>query len=69
MQGTRSAPPNTLSWRGAQGGILQIISTTTGEQLAACKLHSFPQFDAMSVAEGRLFTSLENGTVSCNAEK
>ncbi len=55
------------AWRGARGGILQVRSTETGAQIGAYKLDSFPRFDGMSVAEGKLFMSLVNGTVSCYA--
>ena len=45
------------------------MSADTGEKLAEYKLDSFPVFDGMSLADGKLFMSLKDGTVACYAEK
>jgi len=57
------------AWQGKSGGVLWAVSADTGEKLAEYKLDSFPVFDGMSLADGKLFMSLKDGTVACYAEK
>jgi hypothetical protein len=53
------------AWQGRRGGILWIVSAETGEKLAEHKLDTFPVFDGLSAAGGRLYLSLRDGRVAC----
>ena len=53
------------AWRGKSGGLLLAVSAETGEKLAEYKLASYPVFDGMSVADGKLFMALKDGSVVC----
>ncbi len=53
------------AWRGKMGGLLQAVDARSGETLAECKLDSYPAFDGMSSANGKLFMSMKDGTVRC----
>jgi len=55
------------AWQGKSGGLLQVVSAETGEKLAEYKLDSYPVFDGISVADGRLYMSLRDGKVACYA--
>ena len=57
------------AWRGKSGGLLLALSAETGEKLAEYKLDSYPVFDGMSIAEGKLFMSLRDGRVVGYAER
>ena len=48
-----------------KGGVLRMVSKSTGEKIAECKLDSPPVFQGMAAAGGQLFLSLKNGTVVC----
>jgi outer membrane protein assembly factor BamB len=66
-----SADPNVLerladqdaALKGAQGMLLQAISVADGSKIAEYNLESLPVWDGMAVADGRLYLSMENGTV------
>jgi outer membrane protein assembly factor BamB len=51
--------------KGNQGGLLQVVSTENGENLAEYKLHSPPIFDGMIAANKNLYLALKNGDVVC----
>ena len=53
------------AWQGKMGALLWVVSADDGTKLAEYKLDSVPIFDGMSVAGGKLFLSLKNGTVAC----
>jgi len=57
------------AWRGKHGGMLWAMSARTGEKLAQYKTDSVPVSDGMSVAEGRVFISMIDGSVVCYREK
>jgi hypothetical protein len=42
-----------------------VVSAADGKVLAEYKLDALPVWDGMSVAGGRLFVSLKNGSVIC----
>jgi len=46
-------------------GILLEIDATSGEVLSQTDLPASPMFDGMSAASGKLYMSLENGSVMC----
>ncbi len=53
------------AWRGKEGGILYAASTSDGKELARIDLPSPTVFDGMAAANGRLFLSLQDGSVHC----
>jgi len=53
------------AWHGKHGGILWAVSAQSGEKLAESKLDSYPVFDGLIVAEGRVYMSMLDGTVRC----
>jgi hypothetical protein len=57
------------AWRGKRGGLLRAISAGNGQKLAEYRIDSIPVSDGMSVAEGRVFISLIDGSVVCFEEK
>jgi len=50
---------------GRKGAVLHAHSTTNGTMLSEHKLDAPPVFDGLIAANGRLYLSLENGTVLC----
>ena len=48
---------------GADGGLMQTVSTTTGEQGPKLKLESLPVWDGMAIARGSLFVAGKDGSV------
>jgi len=57
------------AWRGKHGGLIWAVSAENGEKLAEYKIDSVPVSDGMSVAEGKVFISLIDGSVVCFKEK
>ena len=53
------------AWRGKMGGLLQVVDARSGDKLAEQKLDTYPVFDGMSAANGKLFMSMKDGTVRC----
>jgi outer membrane protein assembly factor BamB len=53
------------AWRGKLGGVLWVVSAEDGEKLAEYEIDSVPVSDGMSVAEGKVFISLIDGSVVC----
>ena len=60
-------PQDDLSkaYDGRMGGVLWVASAATGEKMAEVKLDAPPAWDAMAVANGRLYMSLNDGRVTC----
>jgi len=54
---------------GKKGGLLHVVATADGKQLAEHKLDSPPVFDGMIAANGRLYASTLDGKVVCLAER
>jgi len=52
-------------WDGKEGALLWSMSATDGESLAEYELDSPPVFDGMVAADGKLFVSLKNGSLTC----
>ena len=50
---------------GSMGAILRTVSTKDGKTVAEYKLNSPPVFDGMSAANGKLFITLEDGSLVC----
>jgi outer membrane protein assembly factor BamB len=48
--------------------VLMAISTSDGTELAQYRLDSLPVFDGMAAAYGRLYISMENGSLLCLTE-
>jgi len=53
------------AWRGKMGGLLWVVSAEDGAKLAEYRLEAVPVWDGMSIANGKLFISLQNGAVTC----
>ena len=53
------------SLRGELGGRLLVVSRAGGDTLAEYNLEAPPTWDGMAVASGRLFMTMQDGTVSC----
>jgi len=53
------------AFEGRRGSILWPVSTEDGSRLAEYTLDSPPVFDGMIASNGRLYVSLENGTILC----
>lgn len=51
--------------RGEKGVHLRIIQSANGETLSENTLESMPVFDGISAARGRVFLSLQNGSLQC----
>jgi len=60
-------PENDLAraYEGRMGGVLWAASAATGEKIAELKLDTPPAWDAMAVANGRLYIALADGRVMC----
>jgi outer membrane protein assembly factor BamB len=56
------------AWRGKHKGLLWAISAENGRKLAEYRIDSIPVSDGMSVAEGKVFISLIDGSVVCFEE-
>lgn len=50
---------------GKKGIMLRLYSKTGGSMLAEYNLSAMPVFDGMSVANGKIFVALKNGTLEC----
>jgi outer membrane protein assembly factor BamB len=53
------------AFEGRKGSELWVFSKTDGRKLAEKKLDSPPVFDGMAAAKGRLYLSLEDGSIIC----
>ena len=61
----RELKAQDATWRGKQGALLWVVSAEDGKRLAEYRLDAVPVWDGMSVAGGKLFISLQNGTLMC----
>ena len=52
------------AFEGRKGGLLDIFDKLSGQRLAEYKLDSPPVFNGAAVANGKLYISMENGTLS-----
>jgi outer membrane protein assembly factor BamB len=57
------------AYEGRMGGVLWAASAATGQKLAEVKLDAPPAWDAMAVANGRLFIALQDGRLLCLGDK
>ncbi len=64
----KDADTAMAAWRGKKGGILYVSAISDGEKAAQIELPSPPVFDGMAAANGRIFLSLQDGSVYCLAE-
>ncbi len=69
-----AGPAAATAWRtepatGRQGALLLAYSADDGTEQGRWRLSAPPVFDGMAAARGRLFLTLENGTVLCMAGK
>ena len=53
------------SYQGKKGASLQVLNADDGKLFSQVKLDAPPVFDGMSVANGKVFVSLENGKLMC----
>ena len=53
------------AFEGRKGGALYVVDTKEGERVAEYTLPSPPVFNGAAAANGRLYLTLENGTVTC----
>jgi hypothetical protein len=67
-----AGPPDVMdsddpmaAFEGRRGAVLRAHSAADGRALTEQRLDSPPVFDGLIAAKGRLYMSLENGTVMC----
>ena len=53
------------AWEGRKGGVLAAFNVSDGRKLAEYKLPAPPVWDGLAAAGGRLYISLQNGTILC----
>jgi hypothetical protein len=56
------------AFEGRMGGILRVVEKTTGQTVSEHELLMPPVFNGAAAANGRLFLSLEDGSVVCFGE-
>jgi len=65
-------PPNLdeaeAAFQGQRGAALCLVDATDGTSMTRYELESSPVFDGMIAARGRIFLSLENGSLVCFGE-
>jgi len=61
----RSLQAQEDAWRGGRGALLWVVSADDGKKLAQYKLQALPIWDGLAAAAGRLFVSLQDGSVVC----
>ncbi len=59
------ATRSMLAFEGQRGVMLAAVSAQDGEMLGEYKLPTLPVFDGMAAARGRLYLSLQDGTLLC----
>jgi outer membrane protein assembly factor BamB len=57
------------AYEGRMGGIVWATSTQTGAKVTEARLAAAPAWDGMAVANGRLYMSLEDGSIVCLGDK
>jgi len=50
---------------GKTSNFIRIVSLVDGKKLAEIPLDSPPTYDGIAVADGKIFISLQNGTLIC----
>jgi hypothetical protein len=67
-----AGPPDVFSpddplaaLEGRRGGVLLAIDPATGKRVSETKIPGAPRFDGMSAADGRLYLSAVDGTMTC----
>ena len=70
-----AGPPDVISgddplgaFEGRKGGILNVIDASNGDTLSEIKLPSPPVFNGAAAARGRLYLTLEDGSLACFRE-
>jgi len=53
------------AFEGRKGGAVYVVDTTKGERVSDFTLPASPVFNGAAAANGRLFLTLEDGTISC----
>jgi len=61
----KDAEEAMAAWQGRKGGHLWAVSAKDGEALAKYELDSMPVFDGMAAAAGRLYLTVQDGSVIC----
>jgi outer membrane protein assembly factor BamB len=61
----KDADKAEAAFLGRQGASFCVVDAADGQQLAEYPLDAPPVFDGMIAAQGRLFTSLQNGSLVC----
>ncbi len=56
------------AYNGKLGGNLLALSATDGKEIASYKLPAAPVWDSISIAQGHLYISLNDGTIQCMGE-
>ncbi len=56
------------AWQGEQGGILFAAAVEDGQEMAKIELPAPTVFDGMAAANGRLYLSLQDGSIRCFSE-
>ena len=50
---------------GTKNGFLRIVSSADGKKIAEFSLDAPPTYDGLAVAHGKVFLSLQNGSLIC----
>ena len=58
-----------MALRKESPGLLMAVSASDGTELAQYQLDSPPVFDGLAAAYGRLFVSMEDGSLLCLTEE
>ena len=53
------------AFEGRKGAILSLFSTRDGKKISEQDLDTLPIWDGLAVAHGKLFLSMQDGTVRC----
>jgi outer membrane protein assembly factor BamB len=53
------------AFEGRKGGVLRVLDKTTGETISEQQISTPPVFNGAAAANGKLFLSLEDGSVAC----
>ncbi len=58
-------PEARAAFEGKKGVFLRIVNAADGKTVSQISLPAMPAFDGMSTAGGKLYISLQDGTVTC----
>ena len=64
-QNMRELERQVRIWNGEDGAMLLAVSKKDGSQVAKYHLDALPIFDGLIAAHGKIFMSLQNGSVVC----